>query len=79
MGLNLLRTRFYLKFSSGPGWVLFTPLYNVLFYAISDDAGAVAVRTKRQNTWSVRFGPHLDAPELIAALAFVFLGRLRSW
>jgi hypothetical protein len=79
LGLNLMRTRYYLKFSSGPGWVLFTPLYSVLFYAISDDAGAVAVRMKRQNSWGVRFGPDLDAPELIAALAFVFLGRWRSW
>ncbi len=78
-GLNLLRTRYFLKFSTGPGWVLFTPLYSVFFYAISDDAGAVAVRTRRQNTWGVRFGPDLDAPELIAALAFVFIGRWASW
>jgi hypothetical protein len=78
-GLNLLRTRYFLKFSTGPGWVLFTPLYSVFFYAISDDAGAVAVRSRRQNTWGVRFGRDLDAPELIAALAFVFIGRWASW
>jgi hypothetical protein len=78
-GLNLLRTRYYLKFATGPGWVLFTPMYSVFFYAISDDAGAVAVRQKRHNTWGVRFGPDLDSPELIAALAFVFIGRRASW
>jgi hypothetical protein len=78
-GLNLLRTRYYLKFASGPGWVLFTPLYSVFFYGISDDAGAVAVREKRHNAWGVRFGRDLDSPELIAALAFVFIGRWQSW
>jgi hypothetical protein len=78
-GLNLLRTRYYLKFTTGPGWVLFTPLHSMFFYAISDDAGAVAVRNKRQSTWGVRFGHDLDAPELIAALASVFIGRWASW
>ena len=78
-GLNLLRTRYYLKFSRRPGWVLFTPLYTAFFYAISDDADAVAVRVRRQNSWEVRFGRDLDAPELVAALAFVFIGRWFSW
>jgi hypothetical protein len=78
-GLNLLRTRYYLKFATGPGWVLFTPMYSVFYYGISDDAGAVAVRQRRHNTWGVRFGPDLDSPELIAALAFVFIGRWASW
>jgi hypothetical protein len=78
-GLNLLRTRYYLKFSARPGWVLFTPMYNAFFYAISDDADAVAVRVRRQNAWEVRFGRDLDAPELVAALAFVFIGRWASW
>jgi hypothetical protein len=27
----------------------------------------------------VRFGRDLDAPQLIAALAFVFIGRCESW
>jgi hypothetical protein len=78
-GLNLLRTRYYLKFSMRPGWVLFTPMYTAFFYAISDDADAVAVRVRRQNAWEVRFGRDLDAPELVAALAFVFIGRWASW
>ena len=78
-GLNLLRTRYYLKFATGPGWVLFTPMYSVFFYGISDDAGAVAVRARRHDTWGVRFGQDLDSPELIAALAFVFIGRWASW
>lgn len=78
-GLNLLRTRYYLKFTTGPGWVLFTPPYRIFFYGISDDAGALAVRIKRENAWGVRFGRDLDAPELIAALAFVFIGRWAGW
>lgn len=79
LGLNLIRTRYFLKFTTGPGWVLHMPLYGISFYAISDDAGAVAVRTKRAKTWGVRFGRDLDAPQLIAALAFVFIGRCESW
>ena len=78
-GLNLLRTRYYLKFATGPGWVLFTPMYSVFFYGISDDAGAVAVRARRHDAWGVHFGQNLDSPELIAALAFVFIGRWASW
>jgi hypothetical protein len=78
-GLNLLRTRYYLQFPTRPGWVLFTPMYTAFYYAISDDANAVAVRVRRQNAWEVRFGRDLDAPELVAALAFVFIGRWASW
>ena len=57
--------------------MLFTPMYTAFF--ISDDADAVAVRVRRQNAWEVRFGRDLDAPELVAALAFVFIGRWASW
>jgi hypothetical protein len=78
-GLNLIRTRYFLKFDKGPGWVLYMPLFSLLFYAISDDAGAVAVQMKRTKSWGVRFGRDLDAPQLIAALAFVFIGRYESW
>lgn len=78
-GLNLIRTRYFLKFDRGPGWVLYMPLYSIFFYAISDDAGAVAVQLKRTKQWGVRFGRDLDAPQLIAALAFIFIGRCESW
>ncbi len=74
---SLLRNRYALEFPGGRRWWFRMPLFTVMFQGASEAGETVRVRFRTHNVWFVVVEPKADAPQLVAALAFIHRERLR--
>ncbi|MBF5046423.1 hypothetical protein FGE12_28675 [Aggregicoccus sp. 17bor-14] len=77
-GLDILRTRYLLRFKNAPDRELHTPMFSARFGVFAGDVTRARIVMLREHLWAILFEEDEDRPELIAALARLLYARWHS-